>query len=89
MGRKYTTTRKFSRYDVSTKARKAGTTSLALGFEAGSRNGNRFYMSLHARGVKAARVFRSTSVFVEDEGGKRYDGSTGRGTREGEAEGAG
>lgn len=52
-------------------------------------------MSLHARGggSKAARVFRSTSVFVEDEGGKRYDGSRKRGrkggTREGEAEGAG
>lgn len=61
----------------------------------GFRNGNRFYMSLHARGggSKAARVFRSTSVFVEDEGGKRYDGSRKRGrkggTREGEAEGAG
>lgn len=71
------------------KALKPGT-SLALGFEVGSRNGNRFYMSLHARRGKAARVFRSTSVFVEDEGGKRYDGSTGEGRwREGEAEGAG
>lgn len=81
MGRTYTPIRKFSRY-VSTKARKAGT-SLALGFEAGSRNGNHFYVSLHARGVKAARVFRSTSVFVEDEGGKRYDGSTGEGDERG------
>jgi len=44
-------------------------------------------MSLHARGDKVERVFRSTSVFVEHEGGKRYDSS--RGAREGEAEGAG
>ena len=38
-------------------------------------------MSLHAWGGKAARVFRSRSVFVEDEGGTRSDWNRGRGRR--------